>query len=1018
MLSGAPFPCAGGERPEDYLRELAPPESPLDPQAPLAVHGLFTDGMVLQRDRPVPVWGWGAPGATVTVEFAGQSKTTVVDSSNHWKILLDPMPASSTPQVLSVFSPVSGIKFQVSFSDVLVGDVWLCTGQSNMQVSMKLDVKRDPPRATDIENADNPLIRFFKVDRASSRFPRRDIPPVQDDVYEPWSNSFLGNQWRPCTPEWVPHVAAAAFYFAREIQPQVGCPVGILVSARGGTAIDKWVSRDVMNGRDCWAAQRQQLWESADDWDALIAPPAELRRAFAEKYPDLKSLWLDQQNDSSLRAPAQPTWPTCFYNGMIHPLAPVALKGVLWYQGEGDAGNPVPYEDKLTDLITSWRTLWSRDDLPFIVAQLAGFDRFGGTGAELRDAQARVAERVPDVYLANLIDTGMHQNIHPVRKDLAGDRMARVALKEICGQPVDAYGPALQSVREDDGGLLLTFTDTGDGLEAREVDLDGSRLPAGVLRGFMLAGKGLDFVEAAAEIRSANQVFVSSENVRNPVAVRYAWADFPLANLYNTAGLPAAPFQSELSETPAATSRPNIVLFTVDDMDITSVNCYGNPLPNLTPNMDRLASQGMRFLHAHVNSPICMPCRQSMMTGLQPHRNRSFGFVEVEKGSCPSLPGLLHDAGYCTASIGKGRDYQAFPWDKQINGLGGEGWYSRKPDGFYDASKQMIQTANAQGRPLFLGVNTSDPHRPFAGSDDEKEMVADVRKQYPTAPDFPVMQPVCSEADVPLLPYLPDLPQIRKETVQYLTCVKRADDTLGRILDLIEEEGLTDNTIFIFVSDHDAAMPTAKQNCYAHSSATPLMVRWPGQIRAGSVDSDHMVSTLDLMPTILESLNLPIPGKQDGRSMLSILRGGKQAGRDAVFTSYNYIVPGQQVFPMRAVHTKEWSYVFNPWSDGVRKRDNTENQSGLTFAAMRQSALTDPKMKERVNTILLRRRDELFDLKEDPYSFKNLADSPEFSKQLNKMKQLVVAEMDRSEDPLFQCLENGGSYPTEWDDRN
>jgi N-sulfoglucosamine sulfohydrolase len=492
--------------------------------------------------------------------------------------------------------------------------------------------------------------------------------------------------------------------------------------------------------------------------------------------------------------------------------------------------------------------------------------------------------------------------------------------------------------------------------------------------------------------------------------------------IYKTLGVSALCILMNASAAFAVSSKPNIILFTVDDMDITSVNCYGNPLPNLTPNMDRLASQGMRFERAYVNSPICMPCRQSMMTGLQPHSNESFGFVEVEPGAFPSLPGLLHDAGYYTVSISKGRDYKAFPWDEWISGLGGAGWYSRKPEAFYQQVKKSI--AKADGKPFFIGVNTSDPHRPFAGSEQEQEYVENIRKKWPDANvlDFPVMEPVCSEADVPLLPYLPDLPEIRKETVQYLTGVKRADDTLGRIIELLDEEGLTDNTIFIFVSDHAAAMPTAKQNCYAHSAVTPLMVRWPGKIKPGSVDSDHMVSTLDLMPTLLEVVNIPIPVKQDGRSMLSILQGGTQEGRDAVFISYNYITPGQQVFPMRGVHTKEWSYVFNPWSDGVKKRlqgngKPTENQSGLSFAAMQQAALTDSAMQERLDTILLRSRDELFDLRKDPYSFDNLSDNPEFATQLRQMKQRLADEMKRSADPLISAFENHTSYPDAWDQR-
>ena len=468
-------------------------------------------------------------------------------------------------------------------------------------------------------------------------------------------------------------------------------------------------------------------------------------------------------------------------------------------------------------------------------------------------------------------------------------------------------------------------------------------------------------------------------------------------------------------------SAVNVVVFTVDDMDITSVNCYGNPLPDLTPNMDRLASQGMRFLYAHVNSPICMPCRQSMMTGLQPHHNGSFGFIEVAPGGCPSLSGLLKTNGYFTASIGKGRDYHAFPWDLFASGIkGNDGWYSRNPAGFYAETKKAIQAAQKEGKPFYIGVNTSDPHRPWPGSDQEKENIKKLRKKFPSAPDFPAMTPVCSEADVPLLPYLPDLPDIRKETVQYLTAVKRADDSLGRILQLLDEEGLVENTLFIFFSDHDAAMPTAKQNTYRHSSAVPLMVRWPGTVKAGSVDADHLVSTLDLMPTILDALNLPVPEKQDGRSMLSILKGGTQEGRDFVFTSYNYIEPGMQVFPLRAIHTKEWSYVFNPWSDGIKKRQlsndrPTENQGGLTFAAMRTAALTDPDMQKRVDSILLRRRDELFDLQNDPFSQKNLADSPEYKQQIEILKKKMVEEMVRTEDPLLESLQSGRTYPGEWD---
>jgi len=285
------------------------------------------------------------------------------------------------------------------------------------------------------------------------------------------------------------------------------------------------------------------------------------------------------------------------------------------------------------------------------------------------------------------------------------------------------------------------------------------------------------------------------------------------------------------------------------------------------------------------------------------------------------------------------------------------------------------------------------------------------------------MEPFCTAEEVPLFPYLPDLPDIRKETAQYYTAVHRADNTLGLIMKLLQEEGIENNTLFVFFSDHDASMPTAKHNCYRHSTATPLMVRWPGKIKKGIVDEAHLVSTLDLMPTILDILDISEPEKQDGRSLLSILQGGKQGGRDAVFTTYNYISPGVQVFPMRAIHTKEWSYIFNPWSDGVKKRlqengQPTENQSGLSFAAIQNAAYTDPEIQKRLNYILLRRRDELFYLSEDPYSFNNLAENTDYLDQLGKMQIRMIDEMIRTEDPLIESFIKCKSYPENWNEGN
>jgi sialate O-acetylesterase len=532
---------------EWLLRELAPPEIPDRLRHDLTLHGLFTDGMVLQRDTTVPIWGWGSEGAEIAVSF-GETRVATKVSGGRWSVTLPAMPASSDGRELTVTSGSRSIVLK----DVLVGDVWLCSGQSNMAIEMKID-RAHPPRAADLDAAGNPLVRFYKVDRASSRRPRVDVPPVRDDIYEPWSNAFLDNQWRHCTKEWAQHISATAYYFARDLQPRIDCPLGILVSARGGSAISSWVSADVIKSQACWGDARQKLTAAELNWPSFALPLVDRWRAFTRQYPTKHRLWLAQQKQSPgqspVRIPPQPTWPSCFYNGMIHPLAPFAVKGVLWYQGETDVGNAAIYADKLVSLIQSWRHLWKRPEMPFIIAQLAPFDHPmpEGRSAELRAAQARVPLMISAAYTASLIDAGMRKNIHPLQKDVAGRRLALVARKEIYGEPVAAYGPALRTVEKTGGEVALSFNHSDSGLLAKEVELDGTTLPGGILRGFFLRGIDEEWIEASARIEG-DRVIVASPEVSEPVAVRYAWADFPLANLYNGDDLPASPFQRQLVE--------------------------------------------------------------------------------------------------------------------------------------------------------------------------------------------------------------------------------------------------------------------------------------------------------------------------------------------------------------------------------------------------------------------------------------------------------------------------------------
>ena len=538
---------------EWLAREFVPAELPVSTQNQLRLHGLFTDGMVLQRDVPIPVWGWGPEGAEVRVYF-GKNEVTTKVQGNCWSVRLPAVPASTEARTLTV---VCGSRCIV-LKDVVVGDVWLCSGQSNMTSEMKLDVAGYPRRQIDIDKTSNPNIRFFKVDRGSSRMPRCDVPPIRNDIYEPWFDSILGNQWRPCTSEWSPHVAATAFYFATELQPRLGCPLGIIICARGGTSISAWVPSEVIKAESCWNGFRASLNRTETHWTEFAQPTLAYLREYTTKYPTMEVLYKAQTtpNHEPIRYPGQLTWPSCFYNGMLHAMAPFALKGVAWYQGEGDAGNPA-YADMLASMISNWRGLWQQPDLPFVIAQLAGFgDERPSIGespwAELRECQAKVPARVPHTAVAVLFDAGMRKNIHPVQKEIAGARLALVARKDVYGEAVAAYGPTFQTLAREGNALAITFAHTENGLKAKGVNLDGVVLPAGKLEGFAISGADRKFVVAEARI-DGNRVLVANSAVPEPMAVRYAWADFPIANLYNSVDLPACPFRAELAPVASGT---------------------------------------------------------------------------------------------------------------------------------------------------------------------------------------------------------------------------------------------------------------------------------------------------------------------------------------------------------------------------------------------------------------------------------------------------------------------------------
>ncbi|MEW9555848.1 sulfatase [Nonomuraea sp. NPDC050783] len=453
-------------------------------------------------------------------------------------------------------------------------------------------------------------------------------------------------------------------------------------------------------------------------------------------------------------------------------------------------------------------------------------------------------------------------------------------------------------------------------------------------------------------------------------------------------GLPAPPARGD--SRPAA---PNILLLTVDDMGGDTPGCFGGRA-DLTPAIDRLYGQGTSFHRTHVPVAICQPSRSAMLTGRYPHRNGAEGFEPI-RDDVPVLNDLLRPRGYLTGILGKASHLtpvERFAWDLRADppelGMG------RDPARYAQAAATLFERAKAEGRPFFLMANAEDPHRPFHGS--AAERIAFTPEQRATmATPSRVYTP--DEAAVP--GFLPDLPAVRQEFAEYLSSARRADDTLAAVLAALETSGLAAGTLVVFMSDNGIAVPYAKANCYAHSTRTPLVVRWPGVTRPRHADRTHFVSTLDLFPMLCRAAGAPVPGGLDGRDLTPLLGGGVQAGRGSVTTVFHKSAADTR-YDMRGVHGPRWSYIWNAWSDGQASYQ-AENMSGLTWRAMVTAAATDPAVAERVAFYQHRAPEELYDLERDPHALRNLArdTSPASAAVLAAKRAALDAWMRATGDP-------------------
>ncbi len=661
--------------------------------------------------------------------------------------------------------------------------------------------------------------------------------------------------------------------------------------------------------------------------------------------------------------------PGRLFNGMVHPILPYAIRGVLWYQGESNTGNASLYRTSFPLLIKDWRQQWQQGDFPFYFCQLANYrektDQPGeSVWAELREAQAKTLS-VPDTGMAVLIDTGESEDIHPQSKQIAGERLAQIALAKTYGREVVHSGPAYASMKTEGSAIRLSFDHLGGGLIAKEVPATydvmrkaGKTVPLvrnrphSQLEGFAICGADKKWVWADAKI-DGDTVLVSSTQVPTPIAVRYAWADNPTCNLYNASDLPASPFRTDDFTIAAASpqppakpssiakptgSKPNILLILADDMGWGDLRCHGNA-KLATPSLDRLRTQSVELEHFHV-SPVCSPTRSSLLTGrhhARLHVINTSDSLEVMHGNETTLAEALKPAGYVTGCFGKWHNGSNHPSTARGQGFDeffgfSGGFFSNyfdpalEHDGVITPTKGFITDVLADAAMNFIERNKAQPffcYVPFNACHSPMQAPQDLFEKYRTLGFEP------------------------KDAAVY-AMIENLDRNVGRMLQKLDQLGLAGNTIVLFTTDngpntarYNGGMRGGKGSVFEGGLRVPCFIRWPDKLRAGSRVTE-ITQHVDVLPTLLELAAVPLPKRQplDGISLVPLLQGNASSwpqrtlfditGRGGKDGEAIREYPGTARTPThRWVHDGKQAMLFDLRTDPGEKTNIAEQQPAL-----------------------------------------------------------------------------------------
>ncbi len=525
-------------------------------KADVTLPAIISDHMVLQKTAKVPIWGKADPGEEVSVSLPGAKATAKAGDDGKWKLVLNLKDSAPGPFEMTVQG-----KNLLKISDVVVGEVWVASGQSNMEFELRKTIDADK----EIAESANPMLRQFTVKKSVS-------PSPLDDTE---------GQWLAASPETSGSFTAVGYFFARKIQNELRVPVGIVHTSWGGTPSEAWTSPEALKTVPELSEASNRLWadfaaypeakasylKTMAAWVSANAredKPSNDVTAFAGaevSFPELSPRQLAAAPVPTKTAATPQHTASFLFNGMINPIVPYAIRGVIWYQGEANAGRALQYHTAFPLLISDWRKVWQQGDFPFYFCQLANYmpkktDPGESAWAELREAQNQTLQ-LPHTGQAVLIDIGESGDIHPRNKKVAGERLARLALANDYGKSLPDSGPVLKSVKIEGDKIRLSFDKAEEGLTAAPlaptftvISKTGETAPLvrnspdSPLEGFAICGEDRKWVWADAKI-DGDSVIVWSEKIPAPVAVRYAWSDNPTCNLTNTAGLPASPFRTD-----------------------------------------------------------------------------------------------------------------------------------------------------------------------------------------------------------------------------------------------------------------------------------------------------------------------------------------------------------------------------------------------------------------------------------------------------------------------------------------